>query len=270
MDDDDVFGGDDSGDDFSDMGDDYNDDIGNDFDDSLAGDEGFDLNGDDTDFDVSEDVDEDIIDDTESDFDFDDGIDLNEFDDEEEPLPEPEEDIDDELTDDIEAEAETDDEIEVDDDFEEELEDNLEEEAGDDTEADDEDEEQPETVERPGWRQSELDAAEQYPDYEEQKSFLNGEEVPYGTPGSSRPDLYTEGSSIEVKNYDVTSASGRNNLVNNVAGQVEQRVNDLPEGTKQTIVIDTRGQDVDAESLAGIRDAIGNKTSIDVEIEFMR
>jgi len=43
-----------------------------------------------------------------------------------------------------------------------------------------------ESLKRPSWRQSELDVQKSYPDYEPQKSFKNGQEVPYGTRGSTR------------------------------------------------------------------------------------
>ena len=41
---------------------------------------------------------------------------------------------------------------------------------------------------RPTWKQSELDAASDFPGYAAQQSFLKGETVPYGTKGSVRPD----------------------------------------------------------------------------------
>ena len=59
------------------------------------------------------------------------------------------------------------------------------------------------SISRPTWRQSETDVGDVNPNYETKKSFLNGKEVPYATRGSSRPDLYITGSSIEVKNYNV-------------------------------------------------------------------
>ena len=43
---------------------------------------------------------------------------------------------------------------------------------------------------RPTWRQSELDVGKDYEGYDAQKSFINGEEVPYGTKGSVRPEFY--------------------------------------------------------------------------------
>ncbi|WP_197096689.1 SIMPL domain-containing protein, partial [Paraclostridium sordellii] len=57
---------------------------------------------------------------------------------------------------------------------------------------------------RPSWRQSEIDVQAEFPDYKPQKSFIDGKEVPYGTKGSSRPDFYKKGTSIEVKNYKIT------------------------------------------------------------------
>jgi hypothetical protein len=126
------------------------------------------------------------------------------------------------------------------------------------------------SVKRPSWRQSEIDAAKGFPDYEPQKSFLNGQEVPYGTEGSSRPELYRTGHSIEVKNYNIQTNSGRNNLINNVSRQINERVSNLPGGTEQTIIIDVRGQDVSNTLLREIRNKIFEKAGISVEIIFMR
>ena len=83
--------------------------------------------------------------------------------------------------------------------------------------------------------------------------------MPYGTAGSSRPELYQTGSSIEVKNYNVQTSSGRNNLINNVCKQIEQRVSNLPKGTIQTILIDVRGQTVTEEILKSISSSILEK-----------
>lgn len=82
---------------------------------------------------------------------------------------------------------------------------------------------------RPTWRQSELDAATDFPDYDAQKSFINGEEVPYGTKGSVRPDYYKDGFSVDIKNYNVESASGRSNLARNIEKQYYQRIENLPD-----------------------------------------
>lgn len=105
---------------------------------------------------------------------------------------------------------------------------------------------------RPTWRQSELDVGKDYEGYDAQKSFINGEEVPYGTKGSVRPEFYKNGHSVEVKNYNVETSSGRNSLINNVSSQIKKRLTNLPEGTEQTVVIDVRGQDYNLEILRDI------------------
>ena len=91
---------------------------------------------------------------------------------------------------------------------------------------------------RPSWRQSELDVAKDYPNYAEQKSFLNGQDVPYGTKGSIRPDFYKTSKSIDVKNYNLEKETGKINLVRNIEEQYNKRIYHLPSGTKQTILID--------------------------------
>ena len=109
-----------------------------------------------------------------------------------------------------------------------------------------------------------------YPGYDSQRSFLDGREVQRGTKGSSRPEYYTSRHSVEVKNYNIESSSGINNLANNVSKQVNQRIVNLPTGTKQTIVIDVRGQTYTSETLEKIIKTITGKCSVDVEIIFMK
>lgn len=121
---------------------------------------------------------------------------------------------------------------------------------------------------RPTWRQSELDAKLDYPGYKDQVSFINGEEVPYGTKGSVRPDYYKEGSSIDIKNYKIESSSGRNNLVKNIKNQYYQRVKNLPKDTSQTVVIDVRGQNVSDEILAELKRDIKKETKNGIEVIF--
>jgi hypothetical protein len=98
---------------------------------------------------------------------------------------------------------------------------------------------------RPTWRQSELDVGSELgPGYREQLSFLGGREVPSGTPGSVRPDWYAVGDAVEVKNYDVQTATGRGRLVNVLGDQLQARAENLPEGTRQRVFVDIRGQDL--------------------------
>ena len=123
------------------------------------------------------------------------------------------------------------------------------------------------TINRPSWRQSEIDASKQFPEYAEQKSFIDGKEVPYGTKGSVRPDLYKEGSSIDVKNYNVESATGRSNLARNIEKQYYQRVDNLPEGTEQMVLIDIRGQNVSNADLTSLYNDILKRTNNEIAIK---
>ena len=121
---------------------------------------------------------------------------------------------------------------------------------------------------RPTWRQSEIDAAVDFPDYSAQKSFINGQEVPYGTKGSVRPDYYKNGYSVDIKNYNIENASGRSNLTRNIEKQYYQRIKNLPEGTKQSVMIDVRGQNVSDADLKALYNSIMNRTNDDIEILF--
>ncbi|MBB3212344.1 hypothetical protein FHW67_001624 [Herbaspirillum sp. Sphag1AN] len=106
---------------------------------------------------------------------------------------------------------------------------------------------------RPTPRQSEIDVgADLPPGARPQVSFKNGQEVPYGTSGSVRPD-YCLGNvcSVEVKNYNI--ATNSNGLVNNVSQQAIDRAANLPAGMTQTVVIDIRGQTVATQQLDAIR-----------------
>ena len=113
-------------------------------------------------------------------------------------------------------------------------------------------------IKRPTWRQSEKDAAKDFPEYREQVSFKKEDgivkEVPYGTKGSVRPDLYKEGHSIDIKNYNISTSSGRSSLKRNINKQYNQRLDNLPEDTLQTVIIDIRGQDVPKKNIEQLAD----------------
>jgi RHS repeat-associated protein len=121
---------------------------------------------------------------------------------------------------------------------------------------------------RPTWRQSEIDAKADFPDYNEQISFKDGKEVPYGTKGSVRPDYYKAGSSVDIKNYNVETANGRSNLVNNISKQYYQRSTHLPQGTKQSVMIDVRGQNVSNVELEILYNSIMEKTNNGITVYF--
>jgi hypothetical protein len=96
---------------------------------------------------------------------------------------------------------------------------------------------------RPTWRQSETDVGKKLGrGYSEQKSYKGGKEVPQGTKGSTRPDHYKTGKSVEVKNYKIDTQAERNKLSKTISDQAIKRQNEMPPGTKQEVHIDTRGQ----------------------------
>lgn len=98
------------------------------------------------------------------------------------------------------------------------------------------------TATRPTPRQSEIDVGNDLgPGARAQVSYRDGQEVKYGTKGSSRPDFCVGSScSIEVKNYDI--ATNTPGLVSKVVEQAIQRQQNLPQGMTQRVIIDIRGQ----------------------------
>lgn len=116
---------------------------------------------------------------------------------------------------------------------------------------------------RPTPRQSEIDVgAELGSGARPQVSYKNGQEVPYGTAGSVRPDWCLGNvCSVEVKNYNV--ATNQQGLINNVSQQALKRVDNLPQGMQQQVVIDVRGQAVsDAQKNAIIRGVVDKSNGV--------
>lgn len=106
---------------------------------------------------------------------------------------------------------------------------------------------------RPSPRDSEVRAQEIYGG-NEQVSYKNGQVVPYGTEGSTRPDLVVEredGSveAIEVKNYNLKEPGRVNQLTTELYRQVSERIANMPEGAEQRIVLDVRGQNLTQEEI---------------------
>jgi hypothetical protein len=104
---------------------------------------------------------------------------------------------------------------------------------------------------RPNWRVSEMDleALNGHGGYRAQASFLRGLSVSRGARGSTRPDLYKPGESIDIKNYNLATAQGQRNLVRDVVDQAQHRAKNLPAGDVQKLVIDARGQNVSTVTL---------------------
>lgn len=76
----------------------------------------------------------------------------------------------------------------------------------------------------------------------DQKTYLNGKEVAYGTPGGTRPDVTRQVGNnleaIEVKYYNLSSKTNVNSLCTTLKKQVTDRIANMPDGTTQRIVLD--------------------------------
>ena len=114
-------------------------------------------------------------------------------------------------------------------------------------------------------REAELKALEQYSG-KEQMSFLDGEEVPYSTPGSTRPDVVRQVGdhleAIEVKHYNLDSQSSLNGLRQTLTREVSDRITHMPPGTTQRVVLDVQGQHYSSEiinnAVSFVQDSLKN------------
>ena len=92
-------------------------------------------------------------------------------------------------------------------------------------------------------RESEIYALEQYGG-KGQLTYLDGEEVAYATPNAARPDIVRDLGghleAIEVKNYNLESPQNVASLCYKLKQQVSDRVTNMPDGTLQRVVLDTR------------------------------
>ena len=117
----------------------------------------------------------------------------------------------------------------------------------------------PENIELSSWQLSEK-RAEYLFGGKSQVSFLNGEIVAPNIKGTSKPDIVrkigNQIEAIEVKNYDLKNSL--NPLINKLSEQVGNRVNNLPEGYKQRIVLDVTDRGYTKEFVIECIDAIRN------------
>ncbi len=123
---------------------------------------------------------------------------------------------------------------------------------------------------RPSWQQTEADVVTS--NYQTQVSFKNGNVVDFGTKGSVRPEGYDflTGQSIEAKNYTIKLTGNNSSLIDNVVKQARQRISNLPKGSFQNIVIDTRGQGVGFMQQTSIKNSILNQTGVkNVGVSFL-
>lgn len=127
-------------------------------------------------------------------------------------------------------------------------------------------------------RESELAVLSRTDNAAEQVSFLGGQEVPMSTPGATRPDVVVRNAdgtvrAIEVKNYNLAQSSNRSTLLHELERQVADRINNLPAGSTQEIVLDVRGRGFSNELISNTVSAIqGRLADIypDISITILR
>lgn len=114
----------------------------------------------------------------------------------------------------------------------------------------------------PEWRRAELRALKKYGG-EVQVSFLAGEEVPYSTPGATRPDVIRKVGNhleaIEVKYYNLDSPASLNTLYSELEREVAARVADLPANSTQRVVLDVTGRNFSKETITTVTKTIQSK-----------
>jgi hypothetical protein len=97
----------------------------------------------------------------------------------------------------------------------------------------------------PQWRQAELRALNETGGYE-QLTYLNRQQVPFGTDGATRPDIVRflgdHIEAIEVKYYNLESRSNLNTLYRELLREIPARVENLPVGSTQKIILDITGR----------------------------
>ena len=96
----------------------------------------------------------------------------------------------------------------------------------------------------------------------DQVSYLNGQEVPASVQGATRPDLVRTVNgkleAIEVKNYNLEGYLNRENLYTELNRQVTSRVNNLPTGSTQRIVLDVQGRNYSKSLIEQVKEGIWN------------
>lgn len=114
----------------------------------------------------------------------------------------------------------------------------------------------------PAWRQAELRALNEQGGYE-QLTYLNGEQVPFGTENATRPDIVRflgdHIEAVEVKYYDLANPSCRNVMYKELEREVKDRIVNLPAGSTQSIVLDVTDRGFDTALIDTIKSKIWTK-----------
>lgn len=113
----------------------------------------------------------------------------------------------------------------------------------------------------PQWRQAELRALNSTGGYE-QLSYLHGEQVPFGTPGATRPDVVQligdHIEATEVKYYNLENSSCLTTLYSELEREISSRVANLPTGSTQKIILDVTGRGFSEATCTKVMDGIWN------------
>ena len=113
----------------------------------------------------------------------------------------------------------------------------------------------------PQWRQAELRALNETGGFE-QLSYLNGEQVPFGTPGATRPDVVRmvgdHIEAVEVKYYNLESSASLNTLYDELEREVADRVVNLPPRATQKIILDVTDRGFSEATCEAVKTNIWN------------
>lgn len=130
----------------------------------------------------------------------------------------------------------------------------------------------------PSSRDSELTVRNMTDGAVEQVSYFDGKKVSSSTRGATRPDVVVQNAdgtvkAIEVKNYNLEISTSRSHLLNELERQITNRVNHLPTGSTQEIVLDVRGRGFSTKLIDGVIASIKerlNSVYYDIPVTVLR
>ena len=116
----------------------------------------------------------------------------------------------------------------------------------------------------PMYQQAELRALNETGGYS-QLSYLNGELVDAATAGATRPDIVVDCidhiEAIEVKCYNLESSSSLSTLYNELKREIAARVQNLPKGSTQKVILDITGRNFSKETIESVIGGIWTELS---------
>lgn len=111
----------------------------------------------------------------------------------------------------------------------------------------------------PEWKKAEFRALNEKGGYE-QITFQNGEIVPYATSGGTRPDVVRKIGdhleAVEVKYYDLSNKDSVKGMYKILRKEIIDRIEHLPNGSTQRIVLDVTDRGYDAGFVNSVIDHI--------------